>query len=103
MHWHYESFDLPPGARLLASSAACPNQAFAWGRHLAMQFHIEIDEAKLALWLDEGDPQWAAAASRYGTVQLRDTILAEAPRRMPLHQQLADRIYARWLGIDSAR
>lgn len=98
MHWHYERFDLPPGATLLASSPACPHQAFAWGRHLAMQFHIEIDDAKLALWLDEGDPLWAAAARAHASVQTRDVILAQAPSRMPAHQALADRVYTRWLG-----
>jgi GMP synthase-like glutamine amidotransferase len=102
MHWHYESFELPPGARLLASSAACPHQAFAWGRHLAMQFHIEIDEPKLMVWLAEGDPQWAAAARDHASVQTRDAILAEAPRRMASHQLLADHIYGRWLGVGSA-
>lgn len=98
MHWHYESFDLPAGARLLASSPACPHQAFAWGRHLAMQFHIEIDVAKLALWLDEGDPLWAAAARAHDSVQARDAILAQAPSCMPAHHSLADRVYTRWLG-----
>ena len=44
--WHYEAFELPPGAQRLASSDACPNQAFAMGPHLGMQFHIEVDVAK---------------------------------------------------------
>ena len=97
MHWHYEAFGLPPGARLLASSPACPHQAFAWRRHLAMQFHIEIDEPKLHRWLDEGDPLWAPAARLHPTVQAREAILSDAVRHLGAHQRLADRIYARWL------
>src|SRR5258705_8809772 len=48
-HWHRESFALPRGAELLASTGACPNQAFAIGKHLAMQFHVEVDAAKLGV------------------------------------------------------
>ena len=41
--WHHDSFDIPAGGILLASSPACPNQAFrvgcsAWG----LQFHPEV-------------------------------------------------------------
>lgn len=98
MHWHYESFDLPPGARWLARSAGCPHQAFAIGVHLAMQFHIEIDEEKLLRWLDMGDPAWQDALVQHAhTVQDKATILAEAQHRLCAHQRLADRIYSRWI------
>jgi GMP synthase (glutamine-hydrolysing) len=57
MHWHYESFELPPGARWLATSSACPHQAFSIGPHLGMQFHIEIDEAKFCLLYTSPSPR----------------------------------------------
>jgi GMP synthase-like glutamine amidotransferase len=98
MHWHYESFDLPPGARWLATSSACPHQAFAIGPHLGMQFHIEIDEAKLRRWLDDGDPAWAQALTLHASsVQDKATILAHAKQRLQMHQRLADRLYGRWI------
>ena len=36
---HFDTFDLPKGARHLARSEVCANQAFAAGPHLGLQFH----------------------------------------------------------------
>lgn len=49
--WHHDSFDLPEGAVLLATSAACFHQAFryglcAWG----LQFHPEVTEQIIRDW-----------------------------------------------------
>ncbi|GAB6164927.1 hypothetical protein JCM19992_09270 [Thermostilla marina] len=42
--WHGDMFTLPPDARLLARSEACPHQAFLYGnRVLGLQFHLEYD------------------------------------------------------------
>ncbi len=41
-HWHGDTFELPKGASLLASSAACKNQGFIIGnRVVGFQFHLE--------------------------------------------------------------
>lgn len=49
--WHHDSFDIPSGGILLASSAACHHQAFrvgesAWG----LQFHPEVTEEIICCW-----------------------------------------------------
>ena len=50
-HWHGETFDLPPGAELLASSNLCRNQAFRAGEHVyGLQFHLEVTPEMIADW-----------------------------------------------------
>lgn len=95
--WHYETFDIPAGAVRIATSPSCANQAWAMGPHLAMQFHIEIDEAKMQSWVAEDDPKWADARWRHETVQDRITMLAGIPYYLTQHQATADCVYNRWL------
>lgn len=94
--WHFEAFELPRGARALAGSGACRHQAFALGPHLALQFHLEVDDEKLQRWSREDDPRFVAALHR-ATVQDGASMRADAVRHLPLQQRLADRVYARWL------
>jgi GMP synthase-like glutamine amidotransferase len=55
-HWHGDTFTLPIGATLLASSLACTNQAFVINKQIyAFQFHLETTEA-LAIALIENCP-----------------------------------------------
>lgn len=52
LHWHGDQFEIPPGANLLAGTAACAHQAYAMGRHaLALQFHLEADASRIERWL----------------------------------------------------
>ena len=49
--WHHDSFDIPAGGVLLASTPRCPHQAFrvgnsAWG----VQFHPEVTETIIRDW-----------------------------------------------------
>ncbi|MBN1142937.1 MAG: type 1 glutamine amidotransferase [Bacteroidales bacterium] len=54
-HWHQDTFEIPEGATLLASSEAFPNQAFVYGnRVLALQFHFEMDETALKSIISNG-------------------------------------------------
>ncbi|WP_424196100.1 glutamine amidotransferase [Ampullimonas aquatilis] len=52
LHWHGDTFDLPKGAKHLASTDQYQNQAFSWGDNcLALQFHPELDIHMLEQWL----------------------------------------------------
>lgn len=51
LQWHEDTFDLPKGAVLLASSAVVPNQAYRYKDNIyGFQFHIEVNKTMLADW-----------------------------------------------------
>lgn len=89
LHWHGDTFTLPPGARRLAASAGCAQQAFAWGeRVLALQFHLEMGVGATAeiarACADElaGDGSWVQSAETitegaYQHAQGASTLLAK--------------------------
>ncbi len=57
LHWHGDTFDLPNGTELLASSDAYANQAFRRGTNLlALQCHAEMGEdPRFEAWLEDAD------------------------------------------------
>lgn len=65
--WHNDCFALPEGAVLLASSPACPGQAFRFGENAyGLQFHPEVDRAIVDLWARE-TRETAPVAERFLT------------------------------------
>lgn len=48
--WHFEGFDLPRGAQLLASGVTFENQAFKYGSAVGLQFHPEVTFATICRW-----------------------------------------------------
>jgi len=76
-HWHGETFDLPAGARLIARSEGCRNQAFVIGDAVAaFQFHLETTPASARALVDScrGD----LVPGRY--IQAEGQILAPGDR-----------------------
>ncbi len=52
LHWHGDTFDLPEGATLLASTEVARNQAFSWGpTAIGLQFHLEVLPEEIERWL----------------------------------------------------
>jgi GMP synthase (glutamine-hydrolysing) len=75
LHWHGDTFDLPSGATLLASTPLCPHQAFRLGaREVALQFHCELEAESIAVWVRE-DAEFVRGANGPdgGARILRDT------------------------------
>lgn len=78
LHWHGDRFAIPEGAELLASSRACPHQAFAYGDNvLALQCHLEMDLPQITRLCDACADELAEGGTH---VQSRATLLDCAPQ-----------------------
>jgi GMP synthase-like glutamine amidotransferase len=70
LHWHGDTFDLPAGADLLATSEACRNQAFLTddGLGLGLQFHLEATPESVARLVEAssglGGSEWVQGPKR---------------------------------------
>ncbi|HEX5477981.1 MAG TPA: type 1 glutamine amidotransferase [Burkholderiales bacterium] len=96
-HWHGETFSIPPGATRVLENEHCANQAFALGRHFAMQCHVEMTREMIGSWLQSGREELEKDAASPG-VQRAEDIERDATRRLEALHGVADRIYDRWSG-----
>jgi GMP synthase-like glutamine amidotransferase len=94
-HWHGETFSIPPGATRVLHNAHCANQAFALGKHLGMQCHVEMTEALIRSWCKGGADEIEAAKDSPG-VQPPARIERNLEARVAALHAVADRIYERW-------
>lgn len=92
LHWHGDTFDLPAGAMLLASTHACTNQAFALGPNvIGFQFHPEAGGPGFERWLIGHAVELSAAG--IDVPRLR----ADAARHGAGLARKAEAVLTRWL------
>ena len=95
LQWHGDSFDLPDGATLLASSPAYQNQAFVFKNAYALQFHVEVPPGLATEWGEV--PEYATSLERIlgrgALPRLVDEIERESDRMLGLARSLM----GRWL------
>lgn len=48
--WHGDTFEIPTGAKLLATGEQCTNQLFRFGKHVGIQFHLEVSADEAEIW-----------------------------------------------------
>jgi GMP synthase (glutamine-hydrolysing) len=100
LHWHGDTFDLPPGAHLLASSAVCRNQAFRIGRRMfGLQFHCETTAQDVESFLQADRDYVVKANGPDGPANLR----RETARAIDAFRADGDRLLRNIVGAMSAR
>ncbi|MGI0046070.1 MAG: type 1 glutamine amidotransferase [Nitrosotalea sp.] len=80
-HWHGDTFDLPDGAIRLAHSRDYQNQAIRIGSAVGIQFHLEVDEPTIRLWLEKSKEELSSAP-----YIKPDDIISEIPKNMDIIQ-----------------
>jgi GMP synthase-like glutamine amidotransferase len=88
LEFHGDRCLLPAEATVLARNEVCV-QAFRLGRHLAVQFHPEVDGPQLKAWLDAGGDRDVERIGMDPGQFLADTI-----REEPAARERADRLVA---------
>ena len=93
-HWHGETFTIPPGGTRIASSTHCANQAFAIGKHLGMQCHVEMTPEMIRSWYTSGQDEIDASGGP--GVQQPEEMEASIEERIAGLNLVAGRLYDKW-------
>jgi len=94
-HWHGETFSIPEGATRILQSAYCPNQAFALGKHLGMQCHVEMTRDMIESWCAVGQDELAAARSP--AVQTPQQMAVDMEQKLTALNAVAAQLYTHWI------
>ena len=95
-HWHGETFSLPEKAVHLLSSQYCQNQAYAIGKHVAFQCHIEMTLELVQSWCEVGSDELVHSATSLA-VQQSDQMQADLPLHCFFLNKVAKQVYGHWV------
>ena len=101
LQWHGDTFDLPDGAVLLASSPQYPHQAFRVGTSAyGVQFHLEVSAEMAREWGQV--PEYAASLESTLGAEAGAQLLEDVARRAEEMGTVGRTIFARWLELAAA-
>lgn len=94
--WHGDTFSLPLNSISLLSSRHCKHQAFALGKHLGLQCHLEMNTELVKSWCETGANDIRSAVAS-PAVQTQEQILSDLTLRCFLLQKVARQVYGQWI------
>ena len=98
LQWHSDSFELPDGATLLATSPLYPHQAFRVGElAYGVQFHLEVTDEMADEWARV--PEYAVAADRALGPGGLERLLGEFRSSADEMRADARTLFSRWVDL----
>jgi len=94
--WHGDTFDVPSGATLLASSLRFPNQLLRIGsKGYALQFHLEVMDDMIGEWMDENRAELRALKA---VIDPR-LITCETPAHIGRLKEYGDKVFSAFFDL----
>jgi len=97
LHWHGDVFDLPAGARHLASSEQTVHQAFAHGCAWGLLFHLEAPPSQVSAMARAFPDELAETGTS------SDALMAATRRFAAEAERLGSTVFDRWADLLSPR
>ncbi len=98
LQWHGDTFDLPAGATLLATSPAYPHQAFRVGSvAYGVQFHVEVTAEMADEWARV--PEYERAAQAVLGPGGLERLLADFRAALPTMLEDGRALFGRWVDL----
>ncbi|ALT79576.1 type 1 glutamine amidotransferase [Paucibacter sp. KCTC 42545] len=98
-NWHYDTFEIPPGARRSLFGTHCINKGFTMGKHVALQCHLEVTEDSVRAWCHESKHE-LEHVQKSPAVQSEAEILHDLEARTDELHRMARSVYHQWsLGL----
>ncbi|MEA2322668.1 MAG: hypothetical protein QOD81_2518 [Solirubrobacteraceae bacterium] len=97
-HWHGDTYDLPDGAELMASTSQCRNQAFRVGDSAyGVQFHVEVTADQIAQWRQVRS--YVAALEAVLDPEAAQAFMSETEASVPELSAVGRRLISAWLDV----
>ncbi len=94
LQWHGSAFELPQGAKLLATSPDCHNQAFSYMNAYGLLFHMEFTPEMVEKQI-QVDKEWIHKDFDLD----EEKLLAEARQKADLMRKQSEKLFSNFLSL----
>ncbi|MDJ0833081.1 MAG: type 1 glutamine amidotransferase [Gammaproteobacteria bacterium] len=91
--WHAHIFSPPPGAQVMATNHCAQCQAYAYHRHLALQFHLEMNQQHIHELIEKYSSDLDGDSA---CVHSAEQILQDIDNRCEQAFAIADQLIGNW-------